>query len=338
MAVETPNAQVTPDSLADSAFAPGPEATPAPALAPAAETVVPTLDTEQQATPSAQPRNPDGTFAPDTPAPPKRVIKIKVDDQESEVDLDAEFADEQRREALARDIQKGRAFESATERAQRRGAAETAKEMLTLLRDQGYDLYRDPATGQISVVPPQAAQNQRPAEKPEPNTTDIAALREKARGGGADDVIAYSEALANQRAAEVERRLKAERDAERSEADLQARHTAYQKQFATTLQPVVNEIAADLGDTPETRGLIYQQAAAYFNAGMAPENARAALAAFRDSIRNVKRAATPAAPVRKPAAPPPAMLSVGGAVANAGHTKTKYKSPDELADAMFRVG
>jgi len=119
-----------------------------------------------------QPRDEQGRFAevtpaetptpeePEAPAPSaetaaeqRRILKLKIDGNEEDFDLDAEYARDP--EALAALIRQGKALPTVEERRRKEGMAEGAKTVADMLRAQGYELHYDQATGQLKATPPQ---------------------------------------------------------------------------------------------------------------------------------------------------------------------------------------
>lgn len=98
--------------------------------------------------------------APETPAEAaeRRALKVKLDHQEKEIDLDALWATEEGRKELRERYEKGYGFDRAVERAKQESFTTGREATLKWLAAQGYRVRANPAVdGGWEIVGPQAA-------------------------------------------------------------------------------------------------------------------------------------------------------------------------------------
>jgi len=95
------------------------------------------------ATKPAQGTTPAPAAATPTSAAAKRLLKLKLDHEEREIDLEAEYDDETRRAELVKQLQKGYGFERAIERTREEVRTANVKSWNEWLSSHGYDVVRD---------------------------------------------------------------------------------------------------------------------------------------------------------------------------------------------------
>lgn len=301
------------------------EPTPAPAAdAPPPDAPAPTPTDAQTPAPPAE--------------PPKKVLRYKVDKEEREVDLDAEYADETRRQALAEKLRKGDAFDVVTQRERQRGQAD----VLDFLRQQGYDLEVDPATGKPRLKTPSHGSPPSPQQpqKVEPPSVTDEELKRRAQDG---DNAAWIELLnrSNERASQAHKRVE-EWERQQREAEEQRRQieqaTQYANSYAATLEPILGSAKSELGSGPEAdrlNAVLRANALAYFKSGAPAEQAAEMLSAQVESIKKFKAQAVASIPqAPKPAAPRMPGPSGGSATMQAA-TPKKPRTVDEALNEAF---
>lgn len=148
-------------------------------------------DDEQES--REQPRDEQGRYASDaqddeqeTPseAAQRRAFMVKLDHEEHEVDLDAMWADEEKRKTLIEHYQKGYGFDRAKERYEKQ-IAESKQQAYSYGRDvtlkwldsQGVKTIQNPHTGQWEVVLPKQAATPAGGDQGRDATPDPAARR-----------------------------------------------------------------------------------------------------------------------------------------------------------------
>ena len=285
------------------------------------------------ATPEATPA-PGAPAAVETPTPTKRELRYKVDHQDRVVDIDAEYADETRRAALAERLRKGEAFDNVTARERNRGQ----QEVLDVLRQRGYNLVQNAATGEYEVVPPQqsAPIPTAPANVPPP---DINELEARVREGDLEAAIELNRATratASQAKAAVEAREQADRQrAIAAQADAQKR-----QHFHRAAVAIDEGIAAiGLGSDPYSQGMAKHLRDTAANQIVGGGDIAEAVAAMRQA-GTYFTGATKAAQIGAPAAarpasasPPPVVPSPSGAAS--APVRAQPKTIRELADSFF---
>lgn len=304
------------------------------------------------ATPEPDAATPANTSPPDAPAPqttdaqtpappaepPKKIVRFKVDKEEREVDLDAEYADEQRRQALTEKLRKGEAFDTVTQRERQRGQAD----VLDFIRREGYDVEVDPETGKPRLKTPSHGSQPSPQQpqKVEPPSVTDEELKRRAQEG---DNAAWIELLnrSNERASQAQKSVE-EWKRQQQQAEEQRRQieqaTQYANSYAATLEPILERAKSELGSGPESDGLskaLRANALAYFKSGAPPEQAAEMLSAQVDSIKRFKaQAVASIPPAAKPAAP--RMPGPGGGSATMQAAKpNKPRTVDEALNEAF---
>lgn len=321
---------------------------------------------------AGQTKGPETPKAPDVPretpaapvAPTKRTFKVKLDHEEQEIDLDAEWADEAKRKALVERFEKGYGHDRVVER-ERKTAAETAhraaidaatKAWNEFLNDNNCDVVRDPGSKHgWKVVPRQVAT---PAQTtPDPLATEEKALLTKWEGEGLtaaeftrlreiDRLRAKQETIG-----EIEaRRAKEKADAEAAEAtrrqtteaeqQAQTRREAADQWLTTETDKFIAARAKSLEGPDKDRRIArvrqLARAAAYAEAsrqGSTDESViAAAKAAVWEEADDLDLRSKPA----EPAKPQPPTV-VGTAPAGGGGPPDKYKGKTtaEKFDAFF---
>lgn len=142
---------------------------------------------EAEAAPPTEPEQADlaGEEAPEQPAAEpttaaeRRAFKIKVDHEEREIDLDAEWADESRRAKLRETWEKGLGFDRVVGRTRQEAHTQGRDQTLAWIKSQGYDIVQNPMTGQWTVVPPQQVAT--PAGGPPASAATPSPTAERAR-------------------------------------------------------------------------------------------------------------------------------------------------------------
>jgi hypothetical protein len=318
-------------------------------------------------TPKEQPRDEQGRFAPDAapattpdataatvpatdapaatpssetpPAPARKVVKIKVDDAEREIDLDAEYADENRRKRLAEVIQKGEAFDTVKERQRKQGQ----QDVLAVLRQHGYDVQLDPTTNQPRIVPPQQANQPAAAEPAKPQARDMAALKARLKEGDAEaasELIEEIEQREHHTRSQFEQFL-AEQKAERERADQTQRWNTYVNEWANVAYSALNKAKEALGGGPEAEAFAKQLEEALpimLRANVPAQDVAARIAAQAAVVAPWRKPApsvqTPAVQPARSAAPKMPGVSGGGAMASGGVSR-KAKTAQEALDEAF---
>jgi len=340
-----PAAPTSADDLLDRSFVyEEPAETPAPE-APRSDSAQPRDEQGRYATPDAArpPETPAPTTPPaEAPKPAQKVVKFRVDHGDVEVDLDAEYADEQRRAALAEKLRKGTAFDAVMPRERERGQ----QEAIAWFQSQGYTVSRDPQTGQMKVVAPQASQPA-PAPAQDSPPRDLADLKARAREGDAEAIAAlieYTDSRATQAektARDLEAWRKQQEAAEAKRAE-EARQYAYAQQVAAQVLPPLNALAEEFKGIPAIAGMIAElraTSAEQAGYGVPPERLVAQINAFGATLRGLRSATTPAAPAQqaRPAASPPPFVPTGSGATSGGNQKPKPRTPDELLEESFNA-
>jgi hypothetical protein len=145
----------------------------------------------------------------------KRLLKLKIDHEESELDLDAEYDDETKRAALVERLQKGSTFDRAVKRAQDEAIQQARTLYTDWLDAHGYTVVADPTAPKGYKLVPKQAPVTTPAVAEDPLTTEETKLKQKIRADsmkdGADptDIVRLHE-IASERALKVAAQAKTE--------------------------------------------------------------------------------------------------------------------------------
>jgi len=317
-------------------------AEPAPATTPTTEPT-PSAATASDASPAAPAPTPAAPVT--TPAP--RVVKVKVDGKEEDVDLDATYSDETKRAELAQTIQKGRNYD----REGQRRYAEGQKALADNLARRGYTFKPKVANPQTlddyEVIPPQAAaptQPGAPVTTPDPELDALAKeeaeLKPKIAGEYADPdaVLRLAEIRSERKMIQRDRAARAKADAEQAKMREEGERTTRQAAVESAVVGAINSKPGVFENVPErdadrARVVIFQLATKYAKAeNMHPSAVPALVTGILDDIERVisarVAAKVPARPAPPPAPTPMAVIGAGGG----GGAPTTTKTPVTLKD------
>jgi hypothetical protein len=310
------------------------------------------------------PSAPAAAQTPAAAAAAKRLLKLKLlDDKEEELDLDETYADETRRGALVADIQKGRNYDRAVEKA--RKAAEEAATHSTVeaqrrawnawINKQNFDVVADPSAPDGWKLVSKQSTTTADAEL-DPLTKEAEALQKKcdAGDGEAADFRRLAQIDAETLVIKRERKQRADSEAvaakARADAAAATRATqqteAYERAKADVIAETKKVIAARTksfegpGSDRLTARLTQDAVVAAEAAAKAGKPWADILAAAKAVVEEEAnsldaraahwRANLPGAPAAAAAAP------IIGATPSGGGGSPKYRNIDEAYDAVSK--